>query len=81
MERVGGDLTGHDTRLLEFQLEHEEQSLGLPIGRHLFIRVKDIKSQYVVRAYTPISNPSEKDVLGLLIKICLPSKDYPLGGK
>lgn len=71
----------HDTRLLEFQLEHEEQLLGLPIGQHLFIRVKDQKSEYVVRAYTPISNPNDKGVLGLLVKVYLPTKDFPLGGK
>ena len=71
----------HDTRLLQFQLEHKEQSLGLPIGQHLFLRVKDNKSEYVVRAYTPISNPSDKGVLGLLVKMYLPTKHYPLGGK
>jgi nitrate reductase (NAD(P)H) len=66
---------------LEFQLEHNEQLLGLPIGQHLFIRVKDSKAEYVVRAYTPISNPLDKGKLGLLVKMYLPSPNYPLGGK
>lgn len=71
----------HDTRLFEFQLEHENQCLGLPIGQHLFIRVKDEKSEFVVRAYTPVSHPNDKGRLGLLVKLYLPNKDFPTGGK
>jgi len=71
----------HDTRLLEFHLEHPEQFLGLPIGQHLFLRVKDAKSEYVVRAYTPISHPADRGVLGLLVKMYLSTKDFPTGGK
>jgi nitrate reductase (NAD(P)H) len=69
-----------DTCVVEFELEHAEQYLGLPIGQHLFLRIKDENSQYVVRAYTPISGPSDKGMMRLLVKMYLPSKRYQ-GGK
>jgi nitrate reductase (NAD(P)H) len=71
----------HDTYRLEFELEHAEQCLGLPVGQHLFLRIKDRNSQHVVRAYTPISNPSDKGTVSLLVKIYLANKDFPDGGK
>ena len=71
----------HDTHLLEFELEHAEQRLGLSVGQHLFLRIKDGNSQYVVRAYTPVSNPSDKGTVSLLVKMYLPNKDFPVGGK
>ena len=71
----------HDTCLLEFELEHADQGLGLPVGQHLFLRVKDEDAQYVVRAYTPISNPSDKGTMRLLVKMYLPNRDFLIGGK
>jgi nitrate reductase (NAD(P)H) len=71
----------HNTRLLEFELEHTEQRLGLPVGQHLFLRIKDGNSQHIVRAYTPVSNLSDTGRVGLLVKMYLPNKDFPTGGK
>jgi len=59
-----------DTRIFTFQLEHEEQELGLPVGQHLMIKVKDEKTnEVIVRAYTPISEGKAKGTLELLVKV------------
>ena len=71
----------HDTCVLEFELEHAEQQLGLPIGQHIFLRLRDGHSQSVVRAYTPISNPLQRGVFNLLVKMYRPSEQFPSGGK
>lgn len=46
-----------DTRIFTFELEHEKQTLGLPVGQHLMLRVKDpsSSSDFIIRSYTPTS--------------------------
>src|SRR5204863_3850041 len=44
-------------------------------------RAKDGNSRYVIRAYTPISDPSEKGVVRLLVKVYFPGNGYATGGK
>ncbi|KAK6537347.1 hypothetical protein TWF694_011539 [Orbilia ellipsospora] len=72
-----------DTRIFTFSLQHAEQMVGLPIGQHLMIRVKDQKTgEAIIRSYTPISEGNMQGQLELLVKIYFAS-DAPLfaGGK
>ncbi|KAK3699979.1 hypothetical protein LTR37_016223 [Vermiconidia calcicola] len=59
-----------DTRVFTFKLEHDEQSLGLPVGLHLFIRLRDPATrEAIIRSYTPISTPSKQGFVDVLVKI------------
>lgn len=59
-----------DTRHFTFKFGHKNQSLGLPIGQHLMLRVRDtLKNKVMIRPYTPISPPSQTGFVDLLIKI------------
>jgi nitrate reductase (NAD(P)H) len=59
-----------DTRIFTFQLEHEDQTLGLPIGQHLMIRLRDPKTgEALVRSYTPISSTTQKGFMDVLVKV------------
>ncbi|KAJ5166981.1 Eukaryotic molybdopterin oxidoreductase [Penicillium canariense] len=70
-----------DTRIFVFQLEHEKQSLGLPIGQHLMIKVNDPGSkEAIIRSYTPISDTHVEGRLELLVKVYFPTTTIP-GGK
>ncbi|KAF3904767.1 hypothetical protein ABW20_dc0102488 [Dactylellina cionopaga] len=72
-----------DTRLFTFLLQHDEQTLGLPIGQHLMIKVKDQKTEEaIIRSYTPISECTTNGKLELLVKIYFATeKPVFLGGK
>lgn len=70
----------HDSRLIKFELEHPEQTSGLPVGNHIFIRLKDNAGDFVMRAYTPVSCHRTSGVLELLIKVYFPSEGNA-GGK
>jgi nitrate reductase (NAD(P)H) len=70
-----------DTRIFVFELEHGKQSLGLPIGQHLMIKVPDsVTKEAIIRSYTPISDTGTKGRMELLVKIYFPSDMIP-GGK
>lgn len=71
-----------DTRIFVFNLEHEKQSLGLPIGQHLMIKVPDPSknNEAIIRSYTPISDTAMQGKMELLVKIYFPSATVP-GGK
>lgn len=71
-----------DTRVFVFQLEHEKQALGLPIGQHLMIKVPDAsqKNEAIIRSYTPMSDTSLTGRMELLVKIYFPTGTIP-GGK
>lgn len=59
-----------DTRKFTFKLDHIGQNLGLPIGQHLLLRLRDtLKNEAIIRPYTPISPPSQTGFLDLLVKI------------
>ena len=63
-----------DTVILTFKLQHETQTLGLPVGQHLMIRLRDPSSktkENIIRAYTPISDTSRKGTLEVLVKLYL----------
>lgn len=59
-----------DTRVFTFKLDHDEQSLGLPTGQHLMIRLRDpVTREAIIRSYTPISQTAKKGFVDVLIKI------------
>ena len=69
-----------DTKVFTFKLDHEKQTSGLPVGQHLMMRLKDPATQdYVLRAYTPISEISDKGSLDILVKLYSPVGDIPGG--
>lgn len=70
-----------DTRIFTFRLAHEEQTVGLPIGQHLMIRVRDpVTGEAIIRSYTPISDPQKTGYLDVLVKIYFDSATVK-GGK
>ncbi|KAL2038025.1 hypothetical protein N7G274_009245 [Stereocaulon virgatum] len=61
-----------DTLIFTFTLEHEAQTLGLPVGQHLMIRLRDpIDREAIIRPYTPISEMHSQGRLDVLIKLYL----------
>lgn len=69
-----------DTRLFTFKLDHDTQTLGLPVGQHIMTRLGSYTGDTVIRAYTPISETDEKGTVTLLVKIYFPTINSP-GGK
>lgn len=74
-----------DTRIFTFQLDHDSQTLGLPIGQHLMMRLRDpVTREAIIRSYTPISSPSQCGSMEILVKIYFPrpaSASNPSGGE
>lgn len=70
-----------DTRIFTFALQSGTQTLGLPVGQHLMIRLRDPKTgEAVIRAYTPISSITKQGFLDVLVKIYAES-DGRKGGR
>ena len=66
----GKRIVSWDTRVFSFQLEHAEQTLGLPVGQHLMIRLRDpVTKEAIIRSYTPISDTTKKGFLDVLVKV------------
>jgi nitrate reductase (NAD(P)H) len=67
-----------DSKLFRFELEKPDQEFGLPIGQHVYVRMKkrivpDLKMVeseigIIQRAYTPISRWHDKGWVDFLIK-------------
>ncbi|CAK7221622.1 hypothetical protein SEUCBS140593_004628 [Sporothrix eucalyptigena] len=69
-----------DTKVFTFKLDHEGQDVGLPVGQHLMLRVKDPDTdEAILRAYTPVSDNTQKGTLKLLIKLYLATPTVPGG--
>ncbi|KAG8526491.1 uncharacterized protein KY384_008691 [Bacidia gigantensis] len=65
-------IVSSDTVILTFALQHEKQTLGLPTGQHLMIRVRDAQTQEsIIRSYTPISETARKGDMEILVKLYL----------
>lgn len=59
-----------DSKIFTFDLEHAEQQVGLPVGQHLMMRLRDPATrEAIIRAYTPISEGTDRGKLHVLIKI------------
>jgi nitrate reductase (NAD(P)H) len=70
-----------DTKIFSFTLDHEAQLVGLPVGQHLMLRLRDpVSQEALIRAYTPISEGTEKGKLHVLVKIYYDTPDRK-GGK
>ncbi|RYP92110.1 hypothetical protein DL770_001771 [Monosporascus sp. CRB-9-2] len=70
-----------DTKIFTFDLEHADQVVGLPIGQHLMMRLRDpVTREAIIRSYTPISEGTEKGKLNVLIKVYYDSPERK-GGK
>ncbi|KAM3526693.1 hypothetical protein NHJ13051_003312 [Beauveria bassiana] len=70
-----------DSKIFSFRLDHAAQSIGLPTGQHLLVRLRDPATrEAVIRAYTPLSETHAKGQLDILIKIYRDVPGQP-GGK
>ncbi|EMR61814.1 putative nitrate reductase protein [Eutypa lata UCREL1] len=60
-----------DTKIFTFDLEHADQLIGLPVGQHLMMRLRDpVTREAIIRAYTPISDGGvDRGKLNVLIKV------------
>ncbi|OAX35875.1 hypothetical protein K503DRAFT_867968 [Rhizopogon vinicolor AM-OR11-026] len=72
----------HDSYLYRFALPEADQPLGLPVGQHVFVRLRrQDTGEMVQRAYTPVSQQGAVGFIDFLIKLYLPSALTPTGGK
>jgi len=70
-----------DTRIFRIKLEHEAQTLGLPTGQHLMMRLRDpVTREAIIRSYTPISETAQAGFMDILVKIYFDTKEQK-GGK
>ncbi|KIX04139.1 uncharacterized protein Z518_07693 [Rhinocladiella mackenziei CBS 650.93] len=59
-----------DTRIFTYKLDNPEQRLGLPIGQHLMVRLRDPATrEAIIRSYTPISEISDQGYVEMLVKV------------
>ncbi|OAT04335.1 nitrate reductase [NADPH] [Blastomyces gilchristii SLH14081] len=71
-----------DSRLFTFKLTHDSQCLGLPVGKHVMLKISDPSTdETIIRAYTPVSKQTAVGTIDILIKLYAPTPDYPNGGK
>lgn len=70
-----------DTRIFTFKLDHDEQTLGLPVGQHLMMRLRDpVTREAIIRSYTPVSETTKKGYLDVFVKVYFDTKERA-GGK
>lgn len=70
-----------DTRIFTFKLQTETQTLGLPVGQHLMIRLRDpVTREAIIRSYTPISETSKSGFMDVLVKVYFDTAEAK-GGK
>ncbi|PNY13671.1 nitrate reductase [Trifolium pratense] len=71
----------HNVRIFRFALPYEDQLLGLPVGKHLFL-CDNIEKKLCMRAFTPTSGVDEKGYFDLVVKIYFKGvhPKYPNGG-
>jgi nitrate reductase (NAD(P)H) len=78
----------HDAAIYHFALDAPEQEVGLPIGQHVYLRLREADGKVVgegegtliQRAYTPFSGNETKGELQILIKTYFPAKDGSRAG-
>ncbi|GLT50200.1 hypothetical protein SLA2020_237050 [Shorea laevis] len=71
----------HDSRLFRFALPAEDQILGLPVGKHIYL-CATIDEKLCMRAYTPTSSIDEVGHFDLVVKIYFKGvhPNFPNGG-
>lgn len=59
----------HDSFIYRFSLSSDDKMLGLPVGQHVFVRLKRKDTGEIVqRAYTPVSMENARGKLDFLVK-------------
>ncbi|KAK4391138.1 Nitrate reductase [NADH] 2 [Sesamum angolense] len=71
----------HDVRLFRFALPNEEQVLGLPVGKHIFL-CATVDDKLCMRAYTPSSTVDTVGYFELVVKVYFKGvhPKFPNGG-
>lgn len=71
----------HDVRLFRFALPNEEQVLGLPVGKHIFV-CATVDEKLCMRAYTPSSDVDVVGYFELVVKVYFKGVNprFPNGG-
>lgn len=71
----------HDVRLFRFALPQEDQVLGLPVGKHIFL-CATIDDKLCMRAYTPTSSVDQVGYFDLVVKVYFKGvhPKFPNGG-
>jgi len=69
----------HDTVHLTFELEDRNQKLGVPIGKHLYLKCISSSGENIIRSYTPISDIDQCGQFELLIKLYKASDNQSFG--
>lgn len=61
----------HNSKILRFGLPSPDATLGLPLGRHISLRVflSETTGEAVTRPYTPISGMHDRGFFDLLVKV------------
>ncbi|CAF4988767.1 unnamed protein product, partial [Rotaria sp. Silwood1] len=77
MEKI---VLNHDSVRLTFALKHPHQKLGVPTGKHLYLRCISSSGKKVVRAFTPTSTVDEVGKFDLIVKLYRASGNWS-GGK
>ncbi|KAJ6352806.1 hypothetical protein OIU76_001925 [Salix suchowensis] len=62
------EILSHDVRLFRFALPSEDQVLGLPVGKHIFL-CATVNDKLCMRAYTPTSSVDVVGHFDLVIKV------------
>ncbi|TMW86508.1 hypothetical protein EJD97_021288 [Solanum chilense] len=72
----------HDVRKFKFALPSEDQVLGLPVGKHIFL-CATVDDKLCMRAYTPTSTVDEVGFFELVVKIYFKGvhPKFPNGGQ
>jgi nitrate reductase (NAD(P)H) len=66
----GKRIVSWDTRIFTYKLEHPQQLLGLPVGQHLMVRLRDPATrEAIIRSYTPISEINDRGFVDMLVKV------------
>lgn len=76
---VGIKEVSKDSKVFRFALESPDQTLGLPTGQHVYVRLRrkvirdgkmvlDDQGELVQRAYTPLSRDTDKGFIDILVK-------------
>lgn len=71
----------HDVRRFRFGLPSQDQVLGLPVGKHIFL-CANVDEKLCMRAYTPSSTVDEVGYFDLVVKIYFRDQHpkFPNGG-
>ncbi|PCH33007.1 nitrate reductase [Wolfiporia cocos MD-104 SS10] len=75
-------MLNHNSLWLRFALPGSQQTLGLPVGQHVFVRLRRKDTgDMVQRAYTPVSVQDAVGFVDFIVKLYLPCSQYPVGGR